>query len=154
MLHRGMVIEGVEFEELERVIVGNDKEKFFQVGVQLPPRKKEKLIVFLWENIDVFAWDAYEAPKVDPNFICHYLNVNLSVIPKKQPLRRSSEDHSDAVKEEAVKLKRAGAIKEVFYPDWLANTVVVKKKKGSGEYAYTSQIFIKLAKRTPFPCLG
>ena len=154
MLHRGMVIEGVEFEELERVIVGNDKEKFFQVGVQLPPRKKEKLIVFLWENIDVFAWDAYEAPRVDPNFICHYLNVNLSVIPKKQPLRRSSEDHSDAVKEEAVKLKRAGAIKEVFYPDWLANTVVVKKKKGSGEYAYTSQIFIKLAKRTPFPCLG
>ena len=140
MLHRGMVIEGVEFEELERVIVGNDKEKFFQVGVQLPPRKKEKLIVFLWENIDVFAWDAYEAPRVDPNFICHYLNVNLSVIPKKQPLRRSSEDHSDAVKEEAVKLKRAGAIKEVFYPDWLANTVVVKKKKGSGEYAYTSQI--------------
>ena len=98
------------------------------------------MIVFLWENIDVFAWDAYEAPKVDPNFICHYLNVNLSVIPKKQPLRRSSEDHSDAVKEEAVKLKRAGAIKEVFYPDWLANTVVVKKKKGSGEYAYTSQI--------------
>ena len=134
MLHRGMVIEGVEFEELERVIVGNDKEKFFQVGVQLPPRKKEKLIVFLWENIDVFAWDAYEAPRVDPNFICHYLNVNLSVIPKKQPLRRSSEDHSDAVKEEAVKLKRAGAIKEVFYPDWLANPVVVKKKKGSGEY--------------------
>ena len=140
MLPTGMVIEGVEFEELERVIVGNDKEKFFQVGVQLPPRKKEKLIVFLWENIDVFAWDAYEAPRVDPNFICHYLNVNLSVIPKKQPLRRSSEDHSDAVKEEAVKLKRAGAIKEVFYPDWLANTVVVKKKKGSGEYAYTSQI--------------
>ena len=28
-----------------------------------------------------------------------------------------------------MKLKRAGAIKEVFYPEWLANTVVVKKKK-------------------------
>ena len=26
------------------------------------------------------------------------------------------------------KLKRAGAIKEIFYPEWLANTVVVKKK--------------------------
>ena len=26
------------------------------------------------------------------------------------------------------KLKQAGAIKEVFYLDWLANTVVVKKK--------------------------
>ena len=28
------------------------------------------------------------------------------------------------------KLKQAGTIKEVFYPQWLANTVVVKKKTG------------------------
>ena len=28
------------------------------------------------------------------------------------------------------KLKQAGAIKEVFYLEWLANTMVVKKKKG------------------------
>ena len=28
------------------------------------------------------------------------------------------------------KLKKAGAIKEVFYPEWLANTVVVKKMSG------------------------
>ena len=29
-----------------------------------------------------------------------------------------------------MKLKQAGAIKEVFYPNWLANTVMVKKKNG------------------------
>ena len=29
-----------------------------------------------------------------------------------------------------MKLKQTGAIKEVFYPEWLANTVVVKKKSG------------------------
>ena len=29
-----------------------------------------------------------------------------------------------------MKLKQAGAIKETFYPEWLANTVVVKKKNG------------------------
>ena len=29
-----------------------------------------------------------------------------------------------------MKLKKAGAIKEVFYPEWLANTVVAKKKSG------------------------
>ena len=34
------------------------------------------------------------------------------------------------VNEEVNKLKKAGAIKEVFYPEWLANTVVVKKKIG------------------------
>ena len=29
-----------------------------------------------------------------------------------------------------MKLKQAGVIKEVFYPEWLANIVVVKKKSG------------------------
>ena len=32
------------------------------------------------------------------------------------------------MRSEVMKLKRAGAIKEVFYLEWLANTVVVKKK--------------------------
>ena len=78
----------------------------------------------------MFAWSAYKALGVDPNFICHHLNVNPSVIPKKQPHQHLFKEHSDAVKEEVVKLKRVGAIKEVFYPKWLANTVVVKKKNG------------------------
>ena len=59
-----------------------------------------------------------------------YLNVNPSITPKKQPPRCSSKDHSDAVRDEVKKLKQARAIKEVFYPEWLANTVVVKKKNG------------------------
>ena len=81
----------------------------------------------------MFAWNAYEAPRVDPSFICHHMNVNPSVTPKKQPPQRSSNEHSDAIKDDVTKLKQAGAIKEVFYPEWLANTVVVKKKMGSGE---------------------
>lgn len=36
----------------------------------------------------------------------------------------------DAVKEEVAKLKRLEAIREVFFPEWLANTIVVKKKNG------------------------
>ena len=51
---------------------------------------------------------------MDPNFICHHLNVNSSVIPKRQPPQRSSKEHSDAVKEEVARLKWAGTIKEVF----------------------------------------
>ena len=67
---------------------------------------------------------------MDPSFICHYLKVNPLVTPKKQPPWRLSKEHSDAVKDEVMKLKQTGAIKEVFYPEWLANTVVVKKKTG------------------------
>ena len=61
--------------------------------------------MFLKRNVDVFAWSVYEAPRVDPNFICHHLNVNPPVILKKQPPRRLSKVHSDAVKDEVTKLK-------------------------------------------------
>ena len=48
-----------------------------------------------------------------------YLNVNPFITPKKQPPRRSSKDHSDAVRDEVKKLKQAGAIKEVsILGDW------------------------------------
>ena len=118
----------VKCENLEKVVVGDNPEKFFQVDSQLPPQEREKLIEFLRKNVDVFTWSVYKASGVDPNFICYHLNVNPSVIPKEQHSRRSSRDHSDAIKDEVTKLKQTGAIKEVFYLEWLANIVVVKKK--------------------------
>ena len=104
-------------EDLEKVLVGSDPERFFQVGSELPPQEKVILIDFLRQNMDVFAWDSYEAPGVDPDFICHHFNVSSTVTPKKQPPRRPSKEHADAVREEVIKLKKAGAIKEVFYPE-------------------------------------
>ena len=89
---------------------------FFQIESQLPKQEREELIEFLKQNIDVFAWNTCEAPGVDPEFICHHLNVNPLVAPKKQPPRRPSKEHAEAVREEVVRLKQARAIKEVFYP--------------------------------------
>lgn len=51
-------------------------------------------------------------------------------MPKRQYTQRSSKEHAKVVKEEVNKLKQVRAIKEVFYPEWLAKTVVVKKKLG------------------------
>ena len=109
--------EEAKCEDLEKVVVSDDPEKFFQVRAQLPPQEKEELIEFLRRNVYVFTWNAYEVPGVDPSFICHHLKVNPSVVPKKQPPRRSSKDHSEVVKDEVTKLKHAKAIKDVFYPE-------------------------------------
>ena len=133
------------------MIIDTNPEKFFQVGVQLPSHEKQALIEFLQKNVDMFAWDACEAPGIDPDFICHHLNVNPSIAPRKQPPRRSSKDHYEAVKDEVTKLKRAGAIKEVFYPEWLANTVVVKKKNGKWWVCVDFIDFNKVYPKDPFP---
>ena len=138
-------------EDLEKVVIGNDLEKFFQVGAQMPLLEKEQLVDLLKRNIDVFAWDTYEAPGIDPSFICHHLNVNPSIIPKRQPPRRSSKEHVEAVKNEVTKLKQAGAIKEVFYPLWLANTVVVKKKIGKWRVCVDFTDLNKAYPKDPFP---
>ena len=88
---------------------------------------------------------------VDPSLICHYLNVNPSFIPKKQPPRRLSKEHADAVKDEVMKLKKAGAIKEVFYLEWLANMVVVRKKTGKWRVCVDFTDLNKACPKDPFP---
>ena len=65
------------------MVIGDISEKLFQVGAQLPPQEKEELVEFLKRNIDIFAWDACDAPGIDPAFICHRFNVNPSITPKK-----------------------------------------------------------------------
>ena len=83
---------------------------------------------------------------MDPSFIFHHLNVKLAILSRKQPPQRSSKENFDTVKKEVNKLKQARAIKEVFYPEWLVNIVVVKRKVKSGEYVWISQIEQGLSK--------
>ena len=109
------------------------------------------MVKLLRRNVDVFAWDAYEAPGLNPEFIYHRLNVDPLVTPKKQPPRRPSNEHVEAIKSEVVKLKQAGAIKEIFYPQWLANTVVVKKKTGKWRIFVDFTDLNKACPKDPFP---
>ena len=143
--------EEVKCEDLVKVTIGDDLEKFFQIGSQLPQQEREELIEFFKQSIDVFAWNTYEASRVDPEFICHHLNVNQLVAPKKQLPRRPFKDHAETVREEVAKLKQAGAIKEVFYPEWFANTVVVKKKSGKRRVCVDFTELNKACTKDPFP---
>ena len=140
-----------KYERMEEIVIDGDLEKFFQVRAQLPHREKEELLAFLRRNIDVFAWNAYEGSRVDPSFIFHHLNVNLAILPRKQPLRRSSKEYFDAVKKEVNRLKQARAIKEVFYPEWLTNTVVVKKKNRKWRICVDFTDLNKACPKDPFP---
>ena len=79
-----------------------------------------------------------------------WMSVHLSP-PKKQPPRRSSKEHSNAVKDKVMKLKQARAIKEVFYPEWLANTIVVKKKNGKWRVCVDFTDLNKACPKDPFP---
>nr|CAB3492390.1 unnamed protein product [Digitaria exilis] len=80
---------------------------------------------------DIFATKPSDMPGVPKELIEHKLDLNESAKPKKQRLRRFATERREAIKKELAKLLAAGFIKEVFYPDWLANPVLVRKKNSN-----------------------
>ena len=117
-------------EELIKVKILLDTNRYFQIGASLGSQDKVETLLLLIQNVDVFAWTPYEVPGVDLEFIVHKFNIDPSFPPKKQKPRRSAREHVEVVKSEVQRLKEVGAIKEIYFSEWLANTVVVKKKNG------------------------
>lgn len=72
------VVEALETIEL----VEGEPTKTTKVGMNLDISTKEKIIRFLRENLDVFAWSHGDMPAIPTDIIQHHLNVN----PKRKPV--------------------------------------------------------------------
>ncbi|XP_059664221.1 uncharacterized protein LOC132309996 [Cornus florida] len=59
----------------------------------------------------------------------HSLKVDPAYKPVNQKHRRFALERNQIIAEEVSKLLQAGFIREVYYPQWLSNVVVVQKKK-------------------------
>jgi hypothetical protein len=100
------------------------------LGSQLSSEQEKTLLRFLVNNKAVFAWSANDLCGVNRDVIEHSLNVDSAIRPRKQKLRKMSEDKAEGARNEVKRLLSAGVIREVTYPEWLANTVMVKKANG------------------------
>jgi hypothetical protein len=58
------------------------------------------------------------------------MGIDPSVRPKKQRLRKMSDEKTEAAKAEVHRLLEANFIEPVAYPTWLSNIVMVQKKSG------------------------
>jgi hypothetical protein len=96
-------------------------------GSQLSEEQEKALLKFLFNNRDVFAWSANDLCGVNRDVIEHSLNVDPTIRPRKQKLRKMSHDKAEGARNEVKRLLSARVIREVTYPEWLANTVMVKK---------------------------
>uniref|UniRef100_A0A2N9IFY5 Uncharacterized protein n=1 Tax=Fagus sylvatica TaxID=28930 RepID=A0A2N9IFY5_FAGSY len=139
-------------EELVKYqLPASNQEKYFLLGASLPPEQRDGLIALLLEYIVVFAWSPYEAPGVNPAFACHSLNVDPLSRSVVQKGCRTSPLHEEAICEEVNRLIEVGAIKEILYPTWLSNTVVVKKKNGKWRVYIDFTDLNKTYPKDPFP---
>ena len=91
---------------------------------------RDPLIHFLKQNVKVFVWKQEDMGGIYPVVITHKINVNPSFKPVKQKRRSFAPERQKAINEEVSKLLQAQDIREVDYPDWLANVVLVKMENG------------------------
>jgi len=121
------------------------------ISAALEPEEECELLEFLNKNKDVFAWSANDLRGVSRDIIEHKLDIDPKIKPKKQKLRKMSDDKVAAVKAEVQRLLDAKVIREVKYPTWLANTVPVKKKNGKWRMCIDFTDLNKACPKDDFP---
>ena len=62
-------------------IVLGDSTMVLKIRTAFPTSEKEKMISFLRENQDVFAWKHEDMPGIDRKIIQHHLNINQECKP-------------------------------------------------------------------------
>ena len=128
-------------------------DKTTNIGIKMDGRIRKVVIEFLKDNIDVFAWTHEDMPSIDPSIISHKLNVDLSMRLIKQKRRVFALDKNQAISDEVEKLLTTGFIREVYYPDWLTNVVMVKKSNGKWRMCMDFTDLNKACPKDSFPCL-
>lgn len=110
------------------VEVGKGKE--LKIGKQLSAEEKHILTEILRRNLDISAWELGQIRGIDRSIVEHKLCTNTAKSPIKQKLRTLSIERKEAAVKEIEKLLQEGFIREVKYPRWLSNIVMVKKPDG------------------------
>ena len=83
--------------------------------------------------------------------IQHRLNVDPEKKLVQQRRRVFTPERNQAITDEVNKLLLAGFIQEVYYPDWLANVVLVKKANGKWRMCMDFMDLSKTCPKDSFP---
>ncbi|RDY04217.1 Tf2-11, partial [Mucuna pruriens] len=90
-------------------------------------------------------------PGIDPNSMNHRLSIANGARPVMQKKRKQGEEKRRAIQEETSKLLKAGFIREVRYPEWLANVVMVRKANGKWRMCTDYTDLNKVCPKDPYP---
>ena len=117
-------------EPAENVVESQIMGKIFKLGRLLSQEEQDEVAAVISRHLDEFAWSASDMPDIDPDFLCHHLTIDPKVRPVRQRRRKFNKERRLVVQEETKKLLSVGHIREILYPEWLANVVLVKKANG------------------------
>ena len=86
-------------EPLEAINLGTEENrKEVQVGANLEPEVKERLVQLLNEYVEIFAWSYEDMPGLDTDIVVHRLPTRKDCPPIKQKVRRMRPAMSEKIK--------------------------------------------------------
>lgn len=102
------------YEEVEEIALSDSRPgQTVKIGTALSQELRQAILAVLQEYSDIF--------------ICHHLAIKPGSRPVKQKQRHLSTDRRDFVHKEVKSLASARYVREVKYPEWLANVILVPK---------------------------
>ncbi|XP_050128475.1 uncharacterized protein LOC126605154 [Malus sylvestris] len=116
-------------DDLKELNLGTSKEsKPIFVSALLSADKIDEYYQLLMEYKDVFPWTYKEMPDLDPTIAVRHLVVKPGTQPIKQTQRCYRSELIPQVEAEIDMLIETCLIREVQYPKWISNIVIVLKK--------------------------
>lgn len=98
-----------------------------RMAIDLHEELKKWLIKCLIIYKKVFAWSPQEVRGISPEIIEHRINIFTNAKSIKQKKRHFGLEKDRIIRVEINKLLKAGYIREIQFPIWLANVVLVSK---------------------------
>nr|GEW42607.1 reverse transcriptase domain-containing protein [Tanacetum cinerariifolium] len=92
---------------------------------------RTKLCTLLKGNLDIFAWQSSDMTGVPRLIAKHRLDIREGYSPIRQKKRGQAPERANAIQVEVQTLVEAGILREVYYHDWLSNSVMARKHDGS-----------------------
>ncbi|KAI3794810.1 hypothetical protein L1987_37449 [Smallanthus sonchifolius] len=102
-------------------------EQIITIGHTLSTQGRDHLKQLLRNNFDIFAWKPEDMKGVLRELAEHRLHVYKSADPVVLKRRKMGPDRSREDVDQVRDLVNAGILREVHYPTWVANPVMVKK---------------------------
>ncbi|WCJ21232.1 Retrovirus-related Pol polyprotein from transposon 412 [Euphorbia peplus] len=145
---RGEPVDAVETVTLE-------EGKVVQVSAELQENSKRTVVATLEENKDVFAWTLTDIIGVSRDVMEYTLDIDPDYTPVKQKKRNQGAERQQFIKSEVEKFLDFGRIKEVHYPQWISNVVLVKKANGKWRMCVDFSDLNKACPKDfyPLPCI-
>ncbi|XP_004308263.1 PREDICTED: uncharacterized protein LOC101303281 [Fragaria vesca subsp. vesca] len=105
-------------------------ERKVRIATNLDRELHQKLITFLQDKQTVFVWSYADMPDIFPDVITHKLNILKDYPPVKQKRRAFNLEKYRAIQAKVQRLKEIKFIREISYPTWVSNVVMVPKPNG------------------------